>query len=359
MAGHLPTSQNTRDRTHSLSFGAFHRPIHSWIPGYSGLRPAIMRAMALVCVVQLLSISTARGDYKKAVALFSQGKYAQALDAIKPDAKKNPDWEFGHRLMGLCYVQLGQNSLAVASLAKAIQLKSTSFSTYQGLSQAYYNLGKYDNAANILITGEKYAKTGADQYNLFHLRGSANLRRERYPEAISDLSSAIRLRRSSYLDFTELGAAYLGQKSYTEAINALEKALQMKPGHQPTREFLGRAYEMAGAESLRAKDFKKAVASLSKALEYKPADGSILYNLGSAYLLQDRFQEAEDPLVRASGLLENNAKVFKRLGYLYEMTRDLDRAINAYERAAQLDPSPDNKASVERIKKRKSRQPER
>src|SRR5262245_3009256 len=40
-------------------------------------------------------------DYKQAVTLYNQGQFDRAIQELKPDLDKNPDWEFGHRLVGL------------------------------------------------------------------------------------------------------------------------------------------------------------------------------------------------------------------------------------------------------------------
>ena len=54
--------------------------------------------LALVCV------QPAAADYKQAVAFYNQGQFDKAIQELKPDLDRNPDWEFGHRLLGLCYL---------------------------------------------------------------------------------------------------------------------------------------------------------------------------------------------------------------------------------------------------------------
>jgi len=60
------------------------------------------------CIFMLTacSLTIARADYKQAVAYYMQGRYDKAIQELKPDLDQNPDWEIGHRLVGLCYLNL-------------------------------------------------------------------------------------------------------------------------------------------------------------------------------------------------------------------------------------------------------------
>ena len=96
-----------------------------------------MKQVAFAALVAALLPSGLRADYKQAYALYQQGRYDRAILELKPDLDGNPDWEFGQRLAGLSYLALKNNALAVSSLSRAVQLKSTTPSTYLGLAQAY------------------------------------------------------------------------------------------------------------------------------------------------------------------------------------------------------------------------------
>src|SRR5687767_15888173 len=87
----------------------------------------------------------AMADYKQAVTYYNQSRFDKTIQELKPDLESNSDWEFGHRLMGLSYLSLKNNALAISSLTRAVQLKSTAFPTYLGLGQAYFNMQRLDN----------------------------------------------------------------------------------------------------------------------------------------------------------------------------------------------------------------------
>jgi len=147
----------------------------------------------------LLSAGTPKvqADYKEAVALYSRGEYEKAIQELQPDLEKNRDWEFGHRLLGLCYLNLNNNALAASSLSRAVDLKSSSFSTYIGLAQAYFNMKKYSDCIEALDRGEPIAAKDknpeANRAKLYRLRGLAHYRLNTFDEAISDLTRALRL----------------------------------------------------------------------------------------------------------------------------------------------------------------------
>ncbi len=300
----------------------------------------------------------ALADYKQAVQYYYRGQYEKAIQELKPDLDANPDWETGHRLVGLCYLNLKNNALAVSSLTRAVQLKSTAYSTYYGLGQAYFNMQKYDYCVLALNQGEPFlAKENAkDQpnlrYGLLHLRGAAEYRLGKYDEAASDYTSALRIKQSDWVDYSELGFAYFNLNRFDEAIEALQKAASIKPGQQGVTETIGKAYFRKGVAALKAKQYAQAIDSLSKAKEFNPSDGYIAANLGEAYIFQKRFPEAERALAQALVALPNSADVYMRMGLAFEMQKRWDLALNAYKKANQLNPAYGVK-DIERVSENK------
>jgi len=294
-------------------------------------------------------------DYKQAVTLYNQGQFDRAIQELKPDLDKNPDWEFGHRLVGLSYLSLKNNALAVSSLSRAVQLKSTSFSTYQGLAQAYFNMQRFDSCLQTLGQGEQFAKSEDDRYKLHFLRGSAYQRMEKYGEAGSELTNAIRIKGTDWSAFSQLGIAYYQLNRYDDAIQALQKALALKPGHTATTEFVAKAYFKQGVAALSAKQYDRAIELLRKARENNPKDGFIYYNMAEAYLFKNNTAEAEKSLSQALELMPRSPEVFQRMGLVYEKQKKWDLALNAYKKAYELKSSPALKESIDRVTENKKR----
>jgi tetratricopeptide (TPR) repeat protein len=304
----------------------------------------ISRQLLLAAALLLLA-RPALADYKQAVAYYMRGQYDKAIQELKPDLEANPDWESGHRLVGLCYLNLQNNALAVASLTQAVRLKSTAFSTYYGLGQAYFNMQKYDfcvlalNQGEPLLSKENAKDQETLRYRLYHLRGSAEYRLGKFNETVNDKAAALRINQSDWVDFSELGFAYFNLNRHDEAIQALQKAASMKPGQTSLTEYIGKAYFKKGVDALKAKGYAQAVDSLLKAKEYDQANGYISANLGEAYIFQKRYPEAEMALAQALVTLPNSADVYMRMGLAFEMQKKWDLALNAYRKANQLNPA--------------------
>ncbi len=320
------------------------------------------RGMAIsIALLTLIagSIPAARADYKQAVAYYMQGRYDKAIQELKPDLDQNPDWEFGHRLVGLCYLGLKNNALAVSSLTRAVQLKSTAFATYLGLAQAYFNMQKYDSAVQILGQGEpflaKEKEPEKERYNLYHLRGSAYFRMQRYADAVNDLTSAIRMSGNDWTDFFQLGVAYYNVNRYDEAIQSLQKASAMKPGENATMEIIGKAYFKKGVAALSNKQYTEAIDNLGRARDLMPKDGYIYYNIAEAYLFLKNYPEAEKALKQALDIMPKSSEVYQRLGLVYEKQKKWDQSLDAYKKAYDMSPSPGIKEAMARVTDSKKR----
>jgi tetratricopeptide (TPR) repeat protein len=292
-------------------------------------------------------------DYKQAVAFYNQGRYDKAIQELKPDLDENPDWEFGHRLLGLCYLKLNNNALAVSSLSRAAELKSTAFSTYYGMGQAYFNMQKYDNSIEALNKAEPLAakekQPDKAKARVYKLRGAAHYRLEKYSETVDDLTNALRTSQTDWTDFSMLGVSYYRLNRADEAIEALEKALSMKPDQAATAGVLGKVYFDKGIKALSAKRFSDAIQALNKAKELDSKNGYVYYNLAEAFLFEKKYADAEEALKQSAELMPKSPEVYERMGYVYEMQKKWDLALKAYMRAGEIRPSESNKEAIERI----------
>lgn len=316
-----------------------------------------MRALIFVFTMVLAS-QAVWADYKQAVALYSRGQFDKAIQELKPDLDANPDWESGQRLLGLCYLNLKNNALAISALTRAVQLKSTSVATYIGLGQAYCNMQKYDDCLQALNQGEPFLanlKQGAEvpRYELYRLRASADLHLQKSAEAVEDLTQAFRTGSSDWTDFLQLGNAYYNLGRLDDAIQALQKASSLKPGQSSVTEFLGKTYFKKGVRELEAKQYAQAISSFQKAKETDVQNGYIDYNIAEAYLFQKNYKDAEKSLNQAAALLPRSAEVYQRLGLVLEKQKKWDQAINAYKKADEISPAKAVKEAINRVQEAK------
>jgi tetratricopeptide (TPR) repeat protein len=298
-------------------------------------------------------------DYKQAIAFYNQGRCKEAIQEIRPDLDQNPDWELGHRLLGLCYLNQKNYALAVSSLSRAVQLKSQAFSAYYGLGLAHFNMQKYDNCIAALNQGEPLAskekEPDKDRAKLSKLRGSAYFRLNRYAEAANDLTMVLRFNQSDWADYSMLGLSHFSLNRTDEAIQALEKANSMKPGQVVVTETLAKAYLKKGVSALSAKQYGPAAQALLKAKDYDPKNGYVHYNLAEAYLFEKRYSEAEKALTMTLELLPNSMDAYVRLGLVYEKQKKWDPALNAYKKADTISPSKAINEAIARVTENKKK----
>ncbi len=315
------------------------------------MRFAVVRRFSFVAGAVFFLIQPLQADFKQAVAYYNQKQYAKAIQEMKPELDKNPDWEPGYRILGLSYLGLGDNANAISFLTQAIEKKSTAFSTFYGLAQAYFARKEYDQSIAALNKGDDFA--GKEKVLLHRLRGAAYFKTGKFNDAVSDLTGAIRLDSSNPADFSTLGAAYLNLDRVDEGIEALEKSLSMKAGQSAVADLLGKAYFKKGVSSLTAKQYPMAVQHLMKAKEYDSKNGYVHYRLAEAYLFQKKYPEAEKELDQTLQLLPDNADAYDRKGLVYEKQKKWDLALNAYKKADQLKPSKAAKESIARVTENK------
>ena len=317
-----------------------------------------MRRYFFICLSFLIlstfiAIRPASADYKQAVAYYSQGDFNRAIQSLKPDIDKSPDWEFGQRLMGLSYLNINNNALAVTHLSRAAELRSTAFSTYFGLGQAYFNMRRYNDAITALNRADQLAageeNPSAERARVHIVRGTAHYRTNNFSGAVNDLREAVRSNPSDWTLFLMQGVSYLNLNSVNEAIQALERAIALQPGEAAIRDVLGRAYLRRGTRELSEKRYRDATQTLLMAKTYDSNNGYINYNLAEAYLFEQRYADAEKELTAAADRLPDNAGVFTRLGLVYERQNKHELALGAYRKAYELNPSQELRETVDRV----------
>lgn len=103
-----------------------------------------------------------------------------------------------------------------------------------------------------------------------------------------------------------------------------------------------------GARLLAQNRPGEAAARLERAASLLPDDPDVAINLGGAYVLQRRYNKAVAVLERASRATPDNAMVWTNLAAAYLGSLELSgpqqqsKAIEAYERALQVDPAAPN-----------------
>jgi len=189
--------------------------------------------------------------------------------------------------------------------------------------------------------------------SLFLVLAQIYERNKRYPLAEEALDNAEQLSR----DPRELedvhflrGAVFERQKKYGPAEEQFRRALELNPKSALTLNYLG---YMLADQNVK---LPESVELIQQALELDPYNGAYLDSLGWAYYRLEKYELAEDYLLRAINRLSRDPTIHDHLGDLYFKTGRLDEAVAAWERAlaawANTPPTEHDEEAVAKLEKK-------
>ena len=182
---------------------------------------------------------------------------------------------------------------------------------------------------------------------------------------------AVRIHPSDSEALNQLGLVLLATGDPAAAVRSLEEAARLKPESLPALTSLAKAYDRLGEREkadvtrvrlkaaydqksvrdrlrpLRAKGMEaydagkldEALESFEAMLKLSPRDPQVLAQISTVLLAMQRLDEAEKHLSRSLEIRPDNDLALTELGRVYALRNDLPRAIQMFERAAQVNPS--------------------
>lgn len=173
-----------------------------------------------------------------AIALFNDGRFAEAASAARKITKRFPKYPFGWKLLGAALKQLGRDEDALAPMQRAVALAPENAEAQNNLGAILRDLGRHEEAA---ASSQRALKIRPD-----------------FAEAYLNLGNAL----------TDLGKLVEGVASY-------RRALEIKPDWSTAHSGLGDALTRLGR-------FDEAIISCRRAIEIQPNDVWAHFNLGVA-----------------------------------------------------------------------------
>lgn len=188
-------------------------------------------------------------------------------------------------------------------------------------------LGELEPA--LALVREQLAQAPDDR-SLYLLLAQINERNKRYADAEQALARAEELTRDPK-DLEDVyflrGAVFERQKQYDRAEEEFRKVLALNRDSAITLNYLG--YMFADQNT----KLEESVELLKRAVELEPFNGAYLDSLGWAYYRLEKYDLAEDYLLRAINRLSRDPTIHDHLGDLYFKTGRLSDAVAAWERA--------------------------
>jgi Flp pilus assembly protein TadD len=213
--------------------------------------------------------------------------------------------------------------LALGSPARAQELPAPLQASFDEGVRAL-KAGKLDEAEQAF--GTVLAKGGAVAYVHNNL-GIVYQERGQHEKAVTELREAIRLDPRYPAPRILLGASLLALGRVSEARTQLERVVKLAPREPLARLQLAKICERGG-------DWAGAVEQYRVLREMKPDEPEYVYGLGNAYL-----HLSEWCLRELQALDAGSARLHQAQGHNYRVQGRSDLALQAFERAAQADPT--------------------
>jgi type IV pilus biogenesis/stability protein PilW len=163
--------------------------------------------------------------------------------------------------------------------------------------------------------------------------GLVYLYRERYDQAIQHLQRAITLKPDFAPAINSLGNAYLAKGDWDRAIEAYQRIIE--DVFYGTPHF---ALSNMGLAYYQKKDYAEAEKHFQEALKMNPDFVNALAGLATTYMATGRYDDAIAKLERAVRKEPKLPHLHLELGKAYEGKRNLPKAREEYQRAAELAP---------------------
>lgn len=280
--------------------------------------------------------------------LADDDKYQELVDValeIVNDPKAKPaDIAAGYQNAVYGAMELEDYDSAAEYMEKAIETNALSNDTHYQmmlqLAQIHMSEERYVPALEIL--DRFMEETRSRKPDHLALKGNALYRLERFDEAATVLSEAIRASDKPQPSWQQLlMAAYFDQEKPEEAARVAEELMAANPDDKRAAMNLVSIYAQAD-------QYDKAAALLEKLRAKGALDEERDYRqLYVIYLNQDGGESKAIDVINeglAKGILKENAEVFTALAQSYYFTDRFDEAIEAYRKAAPL--AKDGEASL-------------
>jgi tetratricopeptide (TPR) repeat protein len=271
--------------------------------------------LAALARTQLAYIDLQRGNYgtaietAKSIFVFRDKPNTQAINIALEAAKKDNKPSEAVSLLQPLLEQFKTDPFLNARYIEALTLAGRETEARE-LAASQVKLG----SRNVLATSEAYVQSG------------------RNADAVSLVKSAVEAKPADIELQFQLGSLLerSGDRKASEAV--FLKVLESNPDHAPSLNYLGYMWAEGGEHLERAQDM------LTRAVGQEPANGAYVDSLGWVYFQMGKLDLAEKYLTDATRLLPRDPTVHEHLGDVLAKRGDVQRALQLYRTAVDLDP---------------------
>ena len=341
------------------------------------LSKTFSQGVGLAAILALILIAPmAQADFDQALDDFKRGKYAEAAAGFQEIVDQQPEYDYGHFLLGMSLLKMSKYDDAETSIQKALDINDARFEYHHGLANVRYKAKNYAKTVAALKTGESLAADGATKFALYRLRGLSYVALEKWADAAQDLEAAKKLKKDPVV-LDRLSLSYYKLRHYDKAVPVMRDALAAKSDDSSllmrmTNSLLNLGAEaksdsekdkyygdalvyaeklaavksndtdvtnLVGRAALGAKSYPKAEQAFKKVVAKDSKQCYAMVNLGKVYIGTEKWSSAEDILTAAAECAPKMAVVYESLGFAMMKQKKLEPAIVQFNKALKIKPS--------------------
>jgi tetratricopeptide (TPR) repeat protein len=272
--------------------------------------------------------------HNRGLALFSLGRYEEALSAFDAAIRLRPDDPDTLHMRGIVLSELARLEESLESFDSALLYRPEDPSILHNRGASLALLGRYEDALQMFETALRFYPEDAQ---LLSSQGAALHALGRSAEALSSLQAALAYEPENPIVLSNLAAALGDLGRHEEALKYLDVALEARPDLVEMR--INRASALIGVGRR-----EEALEELDAAIELIPDHPGALSVRGGILVELGRYEEAVEELDRSLQLrpdfpktLYNRGLALSGLGRFEAALSDFDRALGGFGDAPQLE----------------------
>lgn len=264
------------------------------------------------------SVYRGTGEYEKAIV---QLRKATTLDPTNDDA---------FRGLADGYQKLNRPAEAEATFKKAISLRPQYWDGYSWLGFFYYGQGRYEDAAKMF---KEVTSLAPDNFRGYSNLGAMYVLQARYADAINVLEKSSSIRPTVEV-YDNLGTAYFFMRRFDEAARNFEEGLKLDRTSWLSWGNLGDAYYWAPGKRQQARNaYLEALRLAEEKLRLNARDGHTLAYRATYLAMLDQKQQALASLQTALTISAEDPDVQCRGAIVYNHFGDTDLTLKSLQKA--------------------------
>ena len=300
---------------------------------------------------------------KIGIGLKQVGRFEDSVESFKRALGINPDYSDAYNNLGNVFMELENIESALNSYHQALKINPDYPALHNNLGNAFKELGQIDNALKSYKSALIHNPDNADSHNYI---GNIFSELGQHDDAVKSYERAIGI-NPEYADaYNNLGNALRDSEQLESALKSFEKSVELNPNFPEAYNNLGNLLKGLGRFDDAVKSFKKSIKispnfaeahnnygnlladlerrddsikSFKKAIEINPNFAEAYNNLGNVFKTLNRFKESIQSYEMAIEINPDFAEAYNNLGNLLTMdTKLLNQAVKSFEKAVEINP---------------------